>query len=103
MAEQETVKTTRLTFDYFKATDTNAARLVHTEVVEVFGVSHEDCFEVAEDGAKDLAPELAERIYPIIKHEKHCTKSDYHTVSWDESPRPAFWFEHPNDDEDGEE
>lgn len=104
MAEQEEVKTTQLTFDYFKADKSgNVARLVHTEVVDVFGVTHEECFIETEDG-REVHPDLEKVIYPIIKHEKHCAKSDYHTVSWHESPRPAFWFEHVKDEEtDGQE
>lgn len=107
--EHEQVITTTLTFDYFKADKSGlVARCVHTEVVEVFGYSHEQCFIETEHG-REVHPELEKVLHPLIKHEKHVEKSSYHTVSWRESPRPASWFEHSDgadrdedEDENGE-
>lgn len=104
MAEQGAVKTTTLTFEYFKAIQGETiAHCVHTEVVEVFGVTPEECFVETDDGDLDLHPALAEEIYPVINHEKHCKKTDYHTISHKESDRPAWWFEHVKGETEDEE
>ncbi len=103
MNEQNEVITTTLTFEYFKVNKAaTVARLVHTEVVKVFGVSHEACFVETDDG-REVHRDLEKEIYPMINHKKHCDKSDYHTVAWHESPRPAGWFEHIENDEAGDE
>lgn len=102
--EKQEVITTSLTFDYFKA-DKSArlARCIHTETVDVFGWTHEDCFIETENG-REVRPELEAIIYPLIKHEKYCRKSNYHTVSWDEHKYPLDWFEKSGfvDEEDDE-
>ena len=100
MKKQEAVKTVTLTYDYFKVyANGHVAKCIHSEVVEVFGVTHEQCFIETEDG-REVHPDLEKVIHPIIKHEKHVEKSNYHTVSWRESTRPAPWFEHYDGDEE---
>ena len=101
MAEQEKVETTTLTFEYFKAHG-EIARCVHTEVVEVFGLTPEQCFVENEDGDLDLRPELENEIYPTIKHDKHCKATDYHTISHKVSDRPLWWFNHVKCEEETE-
>lgn len=104
MAEEKRVETTTLTFDYFKVCKGGTiARRVHTEVVEVFGFNPEQCFVETEDGDLDLDPTLAKKVYSAIKHERHCKETDYHTISRRGSDRPAWWFNHEDEEESEED
>lgn len=89
--KQKVIPVTKLTFEYFKAKN-GIARVAHTEVVEVFGATNTDCFIEDKEG-RALHPDLEEVIYPLIKHETYCKKTDYHTISWSESTRPESWVE----------